>query len=389
MSLPKTPYGQKKKNTGTGKKEIEFLGYSLSCLKQGGYLCAIVPYSIFCDNSRWRKTLILNHTIVASISVPGELFYPISATAVIVLIEAHRPQNDKPIFFARIEDDGFEIDRQKRSRKSNGQQDKIYENFIEWKALRDVGKDKEIDIPRLIIAKTVSSDDKDYEIVPEAHLSRSPYSKDAIDEELDYVIREQLTFQIKYSKKLRENDYPRNENSDSDFFSDGSIEVSLQDKEERNLSDFFEEKEVWGGKGLIVYCEYGQKELHDKGWLEKGKDIIIASGGVENGLYGFYDFAPRYKTPVITCPSSGSICQAFVQEFPCSAYDNTLVLIPNTDTEPELLYYIAALLRLERWRYRYGRQITPPRLGNLKIDMKYYDRDSIKEFRDKLLFMAE
>ena len=103
-------------------------------------------------------------------------------------------------------------------------------------------------------------------------------------------------------------------------------------------------------------------------------------------MYGFYDFPARYKCQVITCPSSGSICQAFVQEFPCSAYDNTLVFIPRNETEPELLYYISAIIRLEAWRYRYGRQITPTRLEDLEIDLSYYDCDTIKKFRNHLLF---
>jgi hypothetical protein len=88
----------------------------------------------------------------------------------------------------------------------------------------------------------------------------------------------------------------------------------------------------------------------------------------------------------LTCPSSGSICQAFVQEFPCSAYDNTLVLIPKKGTEMELLYYVCALLRMEAWRSRYGRQITLFRLGDLKVDLSFYDKEAIAAFLDNLPF---
>jgi len=376
------PYSQAKKSTN-GAKETDFLDYCLNNLKSDGLLCAIVPYSVFCDTDKWRCSIMQKHTILASISVPAELFYPISAPAVIVLIKADSPQNDNPIFFARIEDDGFIIDRQKRSQIGNGQQTEIIEEFIKWKALCESGIKTEMNKPKFIISQRVPIDDNLSEIVPEAHLASARWTKGQIENEVDFILKEQLSFQFKYSNQLIQKGYPPNIKSNPNVFLN---KLSLPDKQNGRirLSDVFVQNNI---RGNVVYCEYGQRELHDKSWLQPGLDIIIASGGVENGLYGFYEFPSRYTDTVISCPSSGSICQAFVQEFPCSAYDNTLIFIPKKNIEKELLYYISAFIRLEAWRYRYGRQITPIRLGNMEIDLSYYDREVIKSYRDNLPFL--
>lgn len=386
--LTNPPYSQSKKGTN-GVAETKYLDYCLKNLKPNGLLCAIIPYSIMCDTSKWRKTLVKNHTVVASISVPAELFYPISAPAVIVLIKAHEPQNNKPIFLARIEDDGFEIDRQKRSKVKNrdGQQQEVLKRFTYWKALYDKQIYKSIDEPNSIITKSIADDDELLELVPEAHLRRNKITKSVIEKEIDFILRDQLCFQLKYADKINKIGFKQNKKRDVNVYLNRLELRKISTKPKiGKLSDFFEPKL---SRKKTVYCEYGQKELHDKGWLKDGNDIIIASGGVENGLYGFYDFPAIYKLPVITCPSSGSICQAFVQELPCSAYDNTLVFIPKNNIEPELLYYVSAFIRLEAWRYRYGRQITPIRLSDLEIDLSYYDREAIKSFREHLPFVLD
>ncbi len=378
------PYSQAKKSTN-GAKETDFLDYCLKNLKPDGLLCAIVPYSVFCDADEWRRAVMQSHTIIASISVPAELFYPISAPAIIVLIKAHTPQNNQPIFFARIEDDGFIIDRQKRSQVGKGQQENVLEEFIKWRALYETKMRSRVNRPKFIISKTIPISDNLLEIVPEAHLSSARWTREQIENEVDYILKEQLSFQFKYSNLLIQKGYKPNKKSNPNVFLN---KLSLPEKSNGKikLSDVFEPRNI---RGNIVYCEYGQRELHDKSWLQAGLDIIIASGGVENGLYGFYNFPPRYNSAVISCPSSGSICQAFLQEFPCSAYDNTLIFIPKDGIKKELLYYITAFIRLEAWRYRYGRQITPIRLGNLDIDLRYYNYQAIKLYRDNFPFHME
>lgn len=123
--------------------------------------------------------------------------------------------------------------------------------------------------------------------------------------------------------------------------------------------------------GQLFKIEYGQKEYHNKEWLEgiEGKNILISSKGDDSGIFGFFDIDDYYKAPVITVPSTGTVGQAFVQDEDCSVDDNCLVLIPQKKLLKEELFQIAFQIRLNKWKYRYGRQITPERLTTQKISL--------------------
>ena len=72
--------------------------------------------------------------------------------------------------------------------------------------------------------------------------------------------------------------------------------------------------------GKLFDIEYGQKDYHNKEWLEgtEGANILISSKGDDNGIFGFFDIKDYYHAPVITVPSTGTVGQAFVQEKDCS-----------------------------------------------------------------------
>jgi hypothetical protein len=70
---------------------------------------------------------------------------------------------------------------------------------------------------------------------------------------------------------------------------------------------------------------------------------------------------------VISVPRTGSIGEAFVQLHPCNIDDNCLVLKPKHKMSIEYLFFIATQIRTQKWRYMYGRQITPYRLGKLQV----------------------
>lgn len=115
---------------------------------------------------------------------------------------------------------------------------------------------------------------------------------------------------------------------------------------------------------------YGQSEYETKGNLDEGKTILIASGGEDNGVYGFFDIPPFYKSPFITVPRTGTIGKAFVQLSDCSVDNNCLVLIQKKERAKlsmEELFQVAFQIRLTKWKYKYGRQITPDRLKKEKI----------------------
>ncbi len=119
----------------------------------------------------------------------------------------------------------------------------------------------------------------------------------------------------------------------------------------------------------LFNVDYGQQEYEAKENLDEGKTILIASGGEDNGIYGFFDIKPFYKAPFISVPRTGTIGQAFVQEIDCCVSSDALVLIPKEKMTLEELYQIAFQIRKLKWKFCYGRKITPYRLKQEKIKL--------------------
>lgn len=138
--------------------------------------------------------------------------------------------------------------------------------------------------------------------------------------------------------------------------------------------------------GKLFEVEYGQKEYENKELLddEGGNSILISSKGNDNGIFGFFNIKNHYKAPFITVPRVGTIGQAFVQDKDCSVDNNCMVLIPLKKMEIEELYQIAFQIRLIKWKYRYGRQITPNRLKQEKVKIVNC-KINYKDFSKKIL----
>lgn len=120
----------------------------------------------------------------------------------------------------------------------------------------------------------------------------------------------------------------------------------------------------------LFNVDYGQNEYETKENIDEGNTILIASGGVDNGLYNFCDITPFFKAPIISVPRTGSIGQACVQEYNCCVSSDALVLIPKEKMSLEHLYQIAFQIRKFKWKFCYGRKITPYRLNKEKVKLE-------------------
>jgi len=119
----------------------------------------------------------------------------------------------------------------------------------------------------------------------------------------------------------------------------------------------------------LFEVSYGQIEYENKTPLEglEGNNLLISSKGDDNGVYGFYDIENYYSAPIISIPRTGTIGHAFVQLKDCSIDNNCLLLKPKKNLSVEELFQIAFQLRLNKWKYKYGRQITPERIKKQEI----------------------
>ncbi len=121
----------------------------------------------------------------------------------------------------------------------------------------------------------------------------------------------------------------------------------------------------------FFYIKYGQSEYTSKLFLKDNTGTIplISSKGTDNGVFGFFNIVPKYEN-VISVPRTGTVGHAFYQGWKCCIDDNCLVLIPKKDLSFNEMMYFVLLVRKERYKYMYGRQITPTRLGETEIPEK-------------------
>ncbi len=126
VGLMNPPYSQK----GVGLHELDFIDHLLDCLTPGSLGVVIVPMSCAIDTKHPKRAEILaKHTLVAVMSMPDELFYPVGTVTCIMVFRAHQPHAFAPqsTWFGYWKRDGF-IKTKDRGRIDLNQ---------EWPARRD------------------------------------------------------------------------------------------------------------------------------------------------------------------------------------------------------------------------------------------------------------
>lgn len=106
-----------------GEPEINFIDHALKSLSPGGITAIVVKTNVMVDPdlSYWRRELVSNHHVMAVISLPPDLFYPVGVSTVILVIQAHVRNADKGTFLAIVKNDGFEISKSRRVGRSGSQ----------------------------------------------------------------------------------------------------------------------------------------------------------------------------------------------------------------------------------------------------------------------------
>lgn len=345
VGLMNPPFPHKKTDVPTER----FINRLLQALVRRGLAATIVPSSLLVknDKARWRKELLEQNSLVAVISLSNELFQPYASTnTAIVMFERGIPHAaGRSVFFCRIENDGLRLKKGARVPIPGSQMDTVLMEF------RRHGN-----VPGF--CKAAMLEDNDW--APGAYIEARPMSDDEFREEVASLIRGKAAFVVRHAASL---------DLLERAVKQGVVKPRPYSKVKAQARR--------GGKtiGDLFDVHYGQKTLHSKEHLEPGLSLIISSSGVDNGCYGFYDFADVIAPPFITVPSTGSIGEAAVQEFPCGATDDCLLLFPKPGTPFEALYVAAATLRHERWRFNYGRKMTPARIASfpLRLDKPLLD----------------
>lgn len=189
------------------EKESHFIDYALSQMQDGGVLFVIVPISVMVEGSgkNWRKELLENNSLLAVITFPEDLFYPVSVGTVGVFLKKGIPHNfdEQKVYFARAISDGFRKKKGKRI-KVEDSENRLAEVENELKGFI---VNQNLKLSNAAEFKKICNLDKNdlgIELVPEAYIDSRIPSLPEIEKGIEEMIKEAIAFKIKYSDKLED-----------------------------------------------------------------------------------------------------------------------------------------------------------------------------------------
>lgn len=105
VGLINPPFSQK----GEGLHELDFVANLLNILAPGGRAVVVLPMSCAIESHPAKAQILANHTLVAAMSLPNDLFSPVGVVTIALVFEAHRPHAATPrkTWLAMWKNDGF------------------------------------------------------------------------------------------------------------------------------------------------------------------------------------------------------------------------------------------------------------------------------------------
>ena len=181
-------------------KEYDFVTHALAQMSQGGLLFSILPYSVMAKSGQsktWRENLLKEHTLLSVITLPIDIFYPVSAPPVGLVVKQGAPHApEQPVLWVRAETDGHLKSKGKRL-PSPFTANQLEECTPIVRAFLD---NPDIDVPnrpRFMIAAPIAADDALLELVPEAYLEQESLTDDDVLAGVDSILRDAAAFLVR------------------------------------------------------------------------------------------------------------------------------------------------------------------------------------------------
>lgn len=191
------------------EKEFKFVDKALEQVQQGGLLFSILPYAAMVKPGvyrTWRRdSLLPNNTLLAVVSFPQDLFYPVAVASVGIFVRKGIPHPpDQNVLWVRAVNDGLLKRKGRRLPNTRATNDLV--------RARDVVKaflpNPQYDVPnieRLQKACPIDPLDAMYELVPENYLDQALPTPEELQDGMEQILRNSVAFMIRARK---ENDPP-------------------------------------------------------------------------------------------------------------------------------------------------------------------------------------
>jgi len=127
------------------------------------------------------------------------------------------------------------------------------------------------------------------------------------------------------------------------------------------------ELDNWRGFSLGKLFDIKKGKRLTKAKMTEGATPFIGSSDSNNGITAWVDKKPLHSGNTITVCYNGSVGEAFYQPVPFWCSDDVNVLYPKFKLNVERALFICAIIRLEKYRFNYGRKWHLERMRDSKI----------------------
>ncbi len=325
---------------------------ALEGLRDRGKLAVIMPTGLLVKpgTQKWRNKILRHHSLLAVCQLPDELFQPFaSATTSFIVIEkgvAHSPK--RKTIFVRLHHDGLSLHKGARIERGPNQ---IHEAI-------DAILNKTV-VPGFSGTAHVT---EGMEWAAGAYIESAPPEEKELSEATDVLLRRLASFYTRYAPEV----IAQRRAIASDEIKQVIYRDVVSEQKRKNAEEITGPGDTIGGRFDIYY---GLGEIESRDGIPPGRTLIISPTEEYNGCYGWLEFHTVLQPPFITVARTGSIGETFVHLEPCAPNSDCLVLLPRSEEWASIpqLFLAASCIRLEKWRYNYGRKITPKRLSSVKL----------------------
>jgi len=355
-----------------GEPERDFLDAAMDALEPGGELAAVVYAGVFADNEHreWRKAFLREHSVVAMISMPEDLFYPTAAPTSIVVARAHEPQApEQRILMTRVWHDGFEKLKSRRVEVPGSQLPEILNAVKSFSA----GQTVQSNLTSTVAAADLVDGD---EWSPQQWLPQPKAGREAMR------MSSEASLRSAYQAVAR---FPELADQALEDFTDPWADLpDLPTGKTLPVSGYFK---VLNGRSK------GEKNY------EQGPCAYVSSGDSTNSIVRLVEGvdAEVFSRGGLSVTAFGA---AAIQPWPFMGRGNggsaVRVLIPKFNMSLRELLWFASQINLQRWRFFYARMAIKSRLEQLELlsparrqpDVREPLAGQLRGFRDQLNSLA-
>jgi type I restriction-modification system DNA methylase subunit len=333
------------------EKEWHFVNHALDQMQEGGLLFSVLPLPVMLKGKQakqWRQGLLKRHRLLAVITLPDDLFYPVGVHTCGVIIKAGQAhaKND-PVLWVRALHDGRSKKKSKRLQDSRVANDLLkFKNDITTFIAKPT--ERIVSIPRMIKACPIDFSDTTLELGAEAYLDDAiPTVKEYL-KLLDTKIREGISYLIKTE-------------IDRDL---SDIKLSPA----KPLKGLPESTLMFKKFSIKELFELSHGDFHSLDDLDQGQFRTISRNATDQGFAGMYDKpddALIYPAGAITVATTSG--DAYLQLHSFIATDNVVICFPKKKWDMEFLMFSGLAIDLTKWRYSYGRQCYKNKFAKTEI----------------------